>query len=100
MMDAGTIGGLVGSALGLAGGIVGTYFTVRNTRGPLERAFAARASAVAWLAVIAFLAALFWTPAPYRFWLWAPYGILLAFGIRTWNRKQARIREEESRGRP
>ncbi len=98
-MHPGTIGAIVGSVVGLLGGVVGTYFTIKNTNGPRERAFAVRASAITWFAVTAFLVALFLTPAPYRFWLWAPYGILLALGIRVWNRKQARIREEESRGR-
>ena len=42
-MDWGTIGGwvgtLVGGGVGLLGGVIGTYFTIKNTKGPRERAF-------------------------------------------------------------
>jgi Ca2+/Na+ antiporter len=97
-MHPGTVGAIVGSVLGLLGGAAGTYFSIKNTRGPRERAFVVKASVITWVAVITFLAGLLMLPSPYRFGLWAPYVILLAYGIRAWNRAQARIREEEARG--
>ena len=98
-MHPGTVGAIVGSVLGLLGGVVGTYFSVRNTQGPRERAFVVKAAAVTWIAVAAFLLGLFLLPSPYRFGLWIPYAILLPLGIRKWNREQSRIREEEARAR-
>jgi hypothetical protein len=97
-MHPGTVGAIVGCVLGLLGGAAGTYFSIRNARGPRERAFVVKASVITWVAVIAFLAGLLVLPSPYRFGLWAPYAILLAYGVRAWNRSQARIREEEARG--
>ncbi|MDX9868455.1 MAG: hypothetical protein RBT78_11055 [Kiritimatiellia bacterium] len=84
-----------GCLVGLAGGVVGTWASVRNTNGPRERAFMIRACAVIWVAGLAFLALMFLLPMPWRHLLWIPYGILLPLGIITGNRRQQRIRDEE-----
>jgi len=47
----GWIGGIGGGLIGLAGGVVGTYYSIRNTRGPLERAFVIRSAVVCWIIV-------------------------------------------------
>ena len=94
----GTLGGIVGGVLGLLGGVVGTYFSIRNTRGPRERAFAIKASILAWVFLAVFLGALLLLPPSQRFWPWLPYVVVLPLGIRAWNRKQSRIRREESGG--
>ena len=41
---AGWIGPVVGGGIGLLGGAIGTYCTIKNTRGPRERRFAIKAS--------------------------------------------------------
>ena len=92
----GYIGGIVGCILGLTGGAFGTYYTIKNTDGPLERTFTVKASIVGWIAVMIFLALLLFVPTPYRFFLWIPYVILLPMGIRYWNKRQAEIRTTES----
>ena len=92
----GWIGGIVGGLLGLAGGIIGTYFSIKNTNGPRERAFMVRAAAVCWVAILVFLALLLTLPNPYRWLLWIPYGILLPLAIIYGNRRQQAIRQEES----
>jgi hypothetical protein len=92
---AGLVGGIVGSVMGLMGGIAGTWASIANTNGPRERAFVIRASALCWLGITAFLAALFLVPSPWNLLLWIPYGPLLALFIRRWNREQVRIRAEE-----
>jgi uncharacterized membrane protein len=94
----GLIGGIGGSVLGVLGGAIGTYFSVKNTAGPRERAFMIRAAALCWVAVATFLAALWWTPLPYQLWLWALYGISLPLAIRAGNRRQEQIRREEAAG--
>ena len=94
-MDPGMVGGVVGGVLGLAGGAIGTYFSIRNTAGPREREFMVRVAIVAWLAITAFVVALYLLPSPYQWLLWLPYGIGLVAGIPWCNRRQVRIRNEE-----
>ncbi len=95
----GLIGGILGAVIGLGGGAFGTYKAIRNTAGPRERAFMIRCSAAAWVIVLAFLAGLLLIRGPERYLLWLPYGILMWWGIRAWNRRQAEIREMESGGK-
>lgn len=89
-------GGILGSLLGIGGGILGTYFTIKNTNGPRERAFTIKASVICWFLVITFIACLLLIPFWYNQLLWIPYGILLVLGVRKWNQIQFRIRNEES----
>lgn len=98
-MHPGTIGGIIGGFGGLAGGIIGTYFSIKNTNGPRERAFMIKASVIGWIAILVFLVLMLALPNPYRYFLWIPYGILLPWAIVTGNRKQQRIRVEESQGK-
>ena len=98
-MDVGIVGGVIGGTIGLAGGAIGTYFSIRNTRGPGERSFMIRMSAVAWAAISAFLAGLLLLPKPYNFLLWVPYGIALPLAIRWCNRRQLQIRASEAASR-
>ena len=95
-MNAGIMGGIIGSVLGTAGGVIGTYFSIKNTNGPLERAFMIKASVIAWIAITVFLALMFLLPYPYRLWLWIPYGILLPLGIIKLNKRLAEFRENEN----
>jgi hypothetical protein len=82
--------------IGVLGGLIGTYFSIKNTAGAHERAFVIRASVLCWVAVTAFLAALWLTPNAYRPLLWLPYMLLLPVSIRAWNRRQEQIRREEA----
>ncbi len=98
-MDAGTMGGIIGGGIGLAGGVVGTYFSIKNTNGSRERAFMIKVSAIAWVVVTAFLAGLLLLPKPYNWFMWLPYGIALPLGIRWCNQRQLKIRAEEAADR-
>jgi len=93
----GWIGGILGSLLGLAGGVFGTWVSIRNTHGPRERAFMLRAAVFVWIGLLAFAGLLFGLPDPYRWFAWIPYSILLPLGITYGNRKQQAIREAEAR---
>ena len=90
------IGVVAGGVIGLVGGIIGTYFGIKNTNSPRERAFMVKASVVSWIVVILFLGAMFALPNPYRYFLWIPYAIILPLGIVFSNRTQQKIRKEES----
>jgi hypothetical protein len=96
----GVIGGLVGSVIGVLGGAVGTWFSIRNTASPRERAFMVRVAVAAWIIITAFLAALMLVPQPYTWLLWIPYGIGLPVGILWTNRRQAQIRREDAQRPP
>jgi Ca2+/Na+ antiporter len=98
-MNAGWIGGIAGSVIGLIGGIIGTYFSIKNTNGPRERAFMVKAGIVCWIAILLFFGLMLALPSPYRYFLWIPYAILLSLGIVFGNRTQRRIRNEESQSR-
>ncbi len=95
-MHPGTIGAIVGSIIGIAGGVFGTYCGIKNTNGPKERKFMIKASVIAWIGVGIFLALLFLLPHPYRWFMLIPYVILLPLGINYANKRQAQIRAEES----
>jgi hypothetical protein len=95
-MNEGVVGAIIGGVLGLLGGAVGTYFSIKNTSGPRERAFMIRAAIVAWVVITAFVFGLFALPQPFNLLLWVPYGIALPMGILWCNRRQRRIRTEEA----
>lgn len=83
----------------MAGGAVGTYYSTKNTLGPRERSFMIKVSAIAWVAVTAFLVGLLMLPKPYNWLMWVPYGIALPLGIRWCNQRQLKIRAEEAASR-
>jgi len=95
-MHPGMIGGIIGGLCGVAGGVFGTYCSIKNTNGPRERAFMVKASVVCWIAIILFLGLMFSLPNPQRNLLWIPYAIFLPIGIVFGNRTQQKIRAEES----
>lgn len=95
-MHPGLIGGIIGGVLGLAGGVIGTWMSVKYTKSPGEKAFMVKTGVIFWIAVIVFVALLLALPSPYRYFLWIPYSILLPLGIIKGNKIQQRIRREES----
>ncbi len=102
-MDSNLIGGIVGSILGVMGGIVGTYFSIKNTNGPKERAFMVRCAVLTWIGVSVFLLGLglvTFSQSPNRFvvvpMLWLVYMPLLFWLIRWGNQRQARYRAEDA----
>ncbi|OVE75740.1 hypothetical protein BVX97_03595 [bacterium E08(2017)] len=96
-MNPGLLGAIAGSALGVLGGVVGTYFSIKNTNGPQERSFIIKCSIAIWLCLGLFLAALCLLPNPYRWFVWIPYGIALPLGIVYVNKGHANIKEKESK---
>ena len=99
-MNSGILIGIIFSvSLGVLGGAIGTYFSIKNTSGPRERAFMIRVSIFTWIAVSIFVAALMLLPKPYNWLLWIPYGIALPPTIIRWNKRQMEIRNEEKLSR-
>ena len=99
-MNAGELGGwigaIVGCLCGIAGGAIGTYYGLRNTKGPLERKYAVKASVVGWLAFVIFLILMLTIPRPYNALLWVPYAIFLPMSIKHVNKTCIEIRKNEN----
>ncbi|MCI0361725.1 MAG: hypothetical protein L0211_24840 [Planctomycetaceae bacterium] len=86
-------GAILGSLIGLVGGIIGTWCSIRNSTTPAERAFVIRCSIGVWVLVMAFVIGLLLIPTPYNHLLWMPYVIILVVSILWMNRAQARLRD-------
>jgi hypothetical protein len=93
-MHPGLIGGIAGSVIGVMGGAIGTYFSIRNTGRPRERALMIRLSVLAWLWIAALMAWLFLMPRP---WNQAAFllNLPLLLSIPRWNRRLALARAED-----
>ncbi len=89
-------GAYLGGILGCLGGVIGSYFSIKNTNGPLEKSFMVKCVIWGWLAITLFLGLMYILPHPYRYFLWIPYGICLPLGIRFCNRRQQEIRASET----
>jgi hypothetical protein len=81
----------------LLGGLIGSYFSIKNIKGPKEKAFAIKAVIIWWISIIVLLALFFYLPKPFNYLLWIPYGIALPLAIRYCNKKQQEIRTEEEK---
>ena len=90
------VGPILGSLIGVLGGAISTWCSIKNTKGPRERAFVVRASALCWLEVLIFLVGMWLVPAPSKYGLIAIYVVALVLAVRYWNRRQAAIRAEEA----
>jgi protein-S-isoprenylcysteine O-methyltransferase Ste14 len=92
----GIAGGVLGSAIGIAGAWLGIRASVKNTRGPRERAFVVQSAIRLGILTCAFVAGMLLLSTPWKIALGSLYVILLfTFIIRT-NRRQAEIRLSES----
>ena len=85
-----------GSVIGVLGGVVGTWCSIRNTGGPRERAFMIRVAVLCWLAVTALLAALWFIPVRHEVLLCLPEIAVLHVALHVGNRKLNQLRKEES----
>jgi serine/threonine protein kinase len=95
-LKTGLIGGIVGSICGIAGGLIGMYFSIKNTKGPRERSFMVKASVVCWIFVSGFVLVVCLAPHSYKPWLFAVYSPVLLGGILFCNKRLGQIRQEES----
>jgi hypothetical protein len=69
-MNSGLIGAVIGSIIGILGATAGTYFSIKNTDGPKEKAFMIRIAIIAWLAVLAFIGLTLVLSRYYKYLLW------------------------------
>ena len=90
------IGSIAGGVLGILGGVIGTYISIKNTRGPLERGVVIKFSVIVWIAISIFLGLIFLTPNSFRNFLWIAYVVLLPVGISLMNRELSNARKIEN----
>lgn len=96
-MDAGVIGGLVGSLIGICGAVIGGYYSIRNTNGPKERKFMVRLTVIVAILVLMLLVVVFSVGNPRANWVMIPFfALVLPALIYFGNKRQRKIRAEES----
>ncbi len=92
----GWIGVVAASAIGLAGGAIGTNFGVNNTSGPRERMFMIKPAMICWVKLFVVFALPITLPNPHRWLVRIPCLVVLALRSTWRNRKQQSIRSEEA----
>jgi len=97
-MHPGLIGGIAGSAIGIGGGIVGTYFSIKNTKTPAERRFVVQVAIATWAALILLLGlplalSLAHVIPQWAYWItFCLFFVLLGPGINWMNKRQRKLR--------
>ncbi|WP_143206709.1 hypothetical protein [Singulisphaera sp. GP187] len=93
-MGTGLVLGIVGSSLGVMGGVIGTYFSIRNTKRPRERSLMIRLAAMCWVWFAGMLVWMFLIPRP---WNQAAmlFNLPILFSIPRMNRRLALARAED-----
>jgi len=80
MVDTGILGAIVGSSIGIAGGIFGTWMSIHKCSPGEQRQFMIKMSLFGWTGAIAFVGLILYLPSPLKWLLWVIYGpLLLAF---------------------
>ncbi len=91
------IGGLAGVIIGLAGGAVGAYYSIKNTNDPKERKFMIKFTVLTAVLVALLLSVVFFIGYPGALWVMVPFfGFALPAMINLGNKKQREIRNKES----
>ena len=78
----GLLGATLGSVIGVAGGLLGTWMALRNVACTAQRIFLRKAAVLCWLGVLTFTATTLLIPAPGKWLLWTAYGPLLLWFTR------------------
>ena len=93
-MNIGLIGAIVGSAVGVAGGLFGTYCSYRRAKSAREQRFVIWASIGIFVYIGSFLAVLFIFAQSHPM-IFIPYALILSSGIVYLNRRQSKIQRDE-----
>jgi len=91
-MDTGTMVVTLGAAIGVAGGVVGTYCSISNTKSNEERSFMVKCSLWTWVLTIGFLCGLLMLPEPYNKLMWGAWVLVIVFGSRWMNNRSQELR--------
>ncbi|MGC9517770.1 MAG: hypothetical protein ACP5C3_08745 [Methanomicrobiales archaeon] len=94
-MNAGYIGAFLGVTFGFIGGLIGSYYSIKNTKGPLEKAFMKKVVVLFWIIGVTYLVFLLYLPIPYNFLLLTLFLSILPFFIRHVNAKLMDLQKQE-----
>ncbi len=83
------IGAVIGSFIGIACGVIGSYFCIKNTKGPAQRSFSIKFVVIAWLLISLYLVLAFTIPVEYKPYMQIVYVFLLITAI-VWGNRQLR----------
>lgn len=87
----GLLGAVFGSVIGVAGGLLGTWMSLRNVPSGAQRDFMKKAAALGWVGLLGFTATTLLVPVPGKWLLWIAYGPLLLWFIRYVNHTLAAL---------
>ena len=74
----GLLGAVIGSVIGFAGGLLGTWMAFGNVPGSVQSRFLKKAAVFCWIGALAFTATTLLVPGTWKWLLWSVYGPLLA----------------------
>ena len=92
----GLLGAVIGSVIGFAGGLLGTWMAFGNVPGSVQSRFLKKAAVFCWIGALAFTATTLLVPASGKWLLWSAYGPLLAWFIRYVKHTQAALQTAPS----
>ena len=92
----GLLGAVIGSVIGFAGGLLGTWMVFRNVPGGVQSRFLKKAAVFCWIGALAFTATTLLVPGTWKWLLWSAYGPLLAWFIRYVKHTQAALQTAPS----
>ena len=96
-LSARAIIGLLVMGTAILGGVVATYYNVRNVSGPKERVFVIQVCTVSWMIVVSLLLFAYFLPSPHRFVVAGLYLIICPLMVYRWTNKHQLIRMIEER---
>jgi ABC-type transport system involved in multi-copper enzyme maturation permease subunit len=99
-LSARAILGILVMGTAILGGVIATYYNVRNVSGPKERAFVVQVCTVSWLIVFSLLLLTYFLPSPHRFVVAALYLLVCPLMVYRWTNKHQLIRMIEERSEP
>ncbi|MEE3369343.1 MAG: hypothetical protein VX346_08365 [Planctomycetota bacterium] len=92
----GLLGAVIGSAIGFAGGLLGTWMSFRNVPRGARRSFLKKTAVLCWMGTLGFTATTLLVPAPWKWLLWCAYGPLFVWFIRYVTHTQAALQTAQS----
>ena len=92
----GLLGAVIGSVIGFAGGLLGTWMAFGNVPGSVQSRFLKKAAVFCWIGALAFTATTLLVPGTWKWLLWSVYGPLLAGFLRSVNHTQAALQTAPS----
>ena len=89
----GWIGAIVGSGIGILGGLIGTYFSIKRAANDRQRSFMMRCAIFFWVFVLCFVSLVCFLPAPWKYFIWVVYAVGLPIAIMRCNQRTAQLDE-------